>query len=59
VGRNSIGKENNASGARDQVHGEKKEDDMSMDVEANEVEVKRKERIPLEEIPVNDETGEK
>ena len=43
MGRNSVGKENNASGARDQVHGEKKEDDMSMDVEANKVEVRRKE----------------
>ena len=30
-----------------------------MDVEANEVEVKRKERIPFEEISVNDETKKK
>ena len=59
MGRNSVGKENNAGGARGQMHGEKKGDDTSMDVEANEVGAKRKERIPLEELSVNDETGKK
>ena len=41
------------------MHGKKKEDDTLMDVEANEVEVKRKERIPFKEISVNDETKKK
>ena len=41
------------------MHGKKKEDDTLMDVEANEVEVKRKERIPFKEISVNDETEKK
>ena len=41
------------------MHGEKKEDDKTMEVEANDVWVKRKERIPLEEISVDDENGKK
>ena len=59
AGRISVGKKNIIGGARGQVHGKKKEDDTLMDVEANEVEVKRKERIPFEEISVNDETKKK
>ena len=55
VGRNSVRKENSAGRAQGQVHGEKKEDDKTMEVEANDVWVKRKERIPLEEISVDDE----
>ena len=41
------------------MHGEKKEDGKTMEVEANDVWVKRKERIPLEEISVDDENGKK
>lgn len=45
--------------ARGQMHGEEKKDVTSMDVEANKVGVKRKERMPLKEISVNEETGKK
>ena len=59
VGRNSVRKENSAGRAQGQVHGEKKEDDKTMEVEANDVWVKRKERIPLGEILVDNENGKK
>ena len=57
TGCNFVRKENNAGGARGQVHGEKKNDDTSMDVESKEVGAKRKERILLEEISMDDEIG--
>nr|POE66586.1 hypothetical protein CFP56_32795 [Quercus suber] len=56
AGRNLEGKENHARGARGQMHGEEKKEVTMMEVEANGVGAKRKERLPLEEIPVNDET---
>ena len=54
-----VGKENNAWGARGQIHGEEKVNVTSMEVDANDVGAKRKEHIPLEEILVNDETSKK
>lgn len=41
------------------MHGEEKKDDISMEVEANDVGVKRKEKIPLEEISADKENGKK
>nr|POE89249.1 hypothetical protein CFP56_72865 [Quercus suber] len=59
VGRNSEGKENIDVGTRGQLHGEKKEEHTSMEVEANGVGIKRKERIPLEDISAEEEKGKK
>ena len=59
MGRNSIGKENIEVGARGQLHGGKREEHTSMEVEAKGVGFKRKERIPLENISVFDENGKK
>lgn len=55
----TLRKENSEVKAWGQVHGEEKEDDISMEVEANNVGVKRKERIPLEEISADKENGKK
>ena len=45
VRRNSIGKENIDVRARGQLHGEKKKEHTSMEVEAKGIGIKRKERI--------------
>lgn len=41
------------------MHGKEKGNATLMEGEANDVGTKRKERIPLEETSVNDETGKK
>jgi len=59
VGRNSVGKENIDVGDRGQLLGEKKEEHTLMEVEAKGVGIKRKERIPLEDILDVEEYGKK
>lgn len=59
MGRNYVGKENKTGRTQRQVHGEKKGGETPMDVEAKAVGGKQKERIPLEEIPADEEFGKK
>nr|POF10646.1 hypothetical protein CFP56_27204 [Quercus suber] len=59
VRRDYVGKENNTGRARGKVHGEIAEGDTSMDVEAKAIGGKRKERIPLEEISIDEKVGKK
>nr|POE88689.1 hypothetical protein CFP56_63681 [Quercus suber] len=53
------GKENRDVGTRGKLHREKIKEDTSMEVEASDVGVKRKERIPLEDISADEESGKK